>query len=167
MGRMRVLSQNVGSINAGGVGGLVMPGRDGGRVRNIVGGMVAAAGGLAYGKYLLHTDLGLGALLLGALGYYAHRCYHQGKEITRTEAALKAAAAHVTSLEGLLPICTSCKRVCDETGYWSQIDTYLHDRANALFSHGYCPECAAKAFEDLGVDVPARVLADLAARNFE
>ena len=141
--------------------------RSAGRGVTLLGGVVAAAGGLAYGKYFLHTDMGIASLLLAALGYYAHRSYHQGKEIVQANVALQAAVAHVNSLEGLLPICTACKRVCDDTGYWSQIDTYLNRYTNASFSHGYCPECAAKAFEDLGVDVPARVLADLAARNFE
>jgi hypothetical protein len=141
--------------------------REPSRLATIVGGLVAGAGGLAYGKYLLHTDLGIASLLLAGLCYYAFRSARQGKEITRVNEALKAALEHVNSLEGLLPICTSCKRVCDENGYWSQIDTYLHHRTNASFSHGYCPLCAAKAFEDLGVEIPDRVLADLEARNFE
>lgn len=109
----------------------------------------------------------LGALLLGAVCYYAQRAARHATETARANAALQAALDKVRTLEGLLPICSTCKRVRDDTGYWSQIDSYLHEHTNASLSHGYCPECAAKAFQDLGYDVPDSVQAAVAAGNFE
>ncbi len=47
-------------------------------------------------------------------------------------------------LRGLLPICCSCKRIKDDDGYWEQIERYLRAHAEVEFSHGYCPECAAR-----------------------
>ena len=109
----------------------------------------------------------LGALLLGAVSFYAQRFSRQASETARANAALKAALDTVKTLEGLLPICCGCKRVRDDTGYWNQIDTYLRKHTNASLSHGYCPECAAKFYEECGYDVPETVKADLRAGNFE
>jgi sensor domain CHASE-containing protein len=109
----------------------------------------------------------LGALLLGAVSFYAQRSSRQATETTRANAALQDALDKVKTLEGLLPICSYCKRVRDDTGYWSQIDTYLRKHTKASLSHGYCPECAAKFYEECGLDVPDKVKAELAAGNFE
>jgi hypothetical protein len=67
----------------------------------------------------------------------------------------------------MLPICSCCKRVREDSGYWSQIDSYLSQHTNASLSHGYCPECAARAFKDFGYEVPESVNAEVAAGNFE
>ena len=40
-----------------------------------------------------------------------------------------------------LPVCASCKKIRDDKGYWSQIETYIRDHSEADFSHGICPEC--------------------------
>jgi hypothetical protein len=106
-------------------------------------------------------------VLLGAVFFFAQRSSRQAVEAARSNAALRAALEKVRTLEGLLPICTSCKRVRDDTGYWSQIDTYLHQHTNASLSHGFCPECAAKAFQELGFEVPEAVQAAVAAGNYE
>lgn len=52
------------------------------------------------------------------------------------------------TLEGLLPICASCKRIKDDQGAWKQIETYVRDRSEAEFSHGICPECADKFYPE-------------------
>lgn len=51
-------------------------------------------------------------------------------------------------LEGFLPVCSYCKKIRDEKGNWQQIEAYIHARSEAEFSHGICPECAAKYFPD-------------------
>ena len=51
-------------------------------------------------------------------------------------------------LEGILPVCASCKKIRDETGNWQVIESYIRDRSAAEFSHGICPECAAKLYPD-------------------
>lgn len=47
----------------------------------------------------------------------------------------------VRVLEGLLPICCSCKSIRDEGGDWHRIERYIEDRSSAKFSHGFCPNC--------------------------
>jgi hypothetical protein len=51
-------------------------------------------------------------------------------------------------LEGILPICASCKRIRDEKGDWHQMEAYIDERSEARFSHGICPECAEKLYPE-------------------
>src|SRR5712692_9660933 len=48
------------------------------------------------------------------------------------------------ALEGLLPICSYCKRMRDADGRWSSLERYIEQRSHAEFSHGVCPECYEK-----------------------
>ncbi len=61
-------------------------------------------------------------------------------------AELQNAVAEVKTLSGLLPICSSCKKIRDDQGYWNQIEVYISGHSAAKFSHGLCPECAKKLY---------------------
>lgn len=54
---------------------------------------------------------------------------------------LQAALAEVRMLQGILPICSYCKRIRDDENYWESVDAYLSKHINAEFSHGICPSC--------------------------
>jgi phosphoserine phosphatase RsbU/P len=54
---------------------------------------------------------------------------------------LEDALASVKQLQGLLPICCYCKRIRDDRNYWQQLETYVTEHSEAVFSHGLCPEC--------------------------
>lgn len=62
---------------------------------------------------------------------------------------LRGALAEVRSLSGMLPICSSCKKIRDDKGYWSQIESYVSAHSGAEFTHGICPECEKKVYEEL------------------
>lgn len=62
---------------------------------------------------------------------------------------LQDALAEVTTLRGIIPICSSCKKVRDDKGYWNQIESYIRDHSEADFSHSICPECAKELYPDL------------------
>ena len=62
---------------------------------------------------------------------------------------LQKALAKVKTLSGLLPICSSCKKIRDDKGYWNQIETYIHEHSGADFSHGICPECAQQLYPEV------------------
>lgn len=66
-------------------------------------------------------------------------------------AGLEDAMANVKQLSGLLPICSHCKKIRDDKGYWNQIEHYLHQHSEAVFSHGICQECAKKYYPDLDI----------------
>ena len=54
-------------------------------------------------------------------------------------------------LEGILPICSSCKNIKDEHGQWQQVEHYVHEHSKADFSHGLCPDCARAWSEEAGI----------------
>jgi YesN/AraC family two-component response regulator len=62
---------------------------------------------------------------------------------------LRKALAEIKTLYGILPICLECKKIRDEKGSWIQMESYISQHTEADFSHGYCPECAEKAFSSL------------------
>jgi hypothetical protein len=49
-------------------------------------------------------------------------------------------------LEGILPVCSACKKIRDEKGSWHPIESYIRERSSAEFTHGICPECAEKLY---------------------
>jgi DNA-binding response OmpR family regulator len=57
---------------------------------------------------------------------------------------LETALKQVRRLEGLLPICSYCKRIRNEQDYWERVDAYISQHANVRFSHNICPECYEK-----------------------
>jgi K+-sensing histidine kinase KdpD len=74
------------------------------------------------------------ALLVGAL--------HARHE--RRIEELAEALERVKQLEGLIPICSYCKKVRDDSGLWERIEAYLSSRSNVTFTHGICPDCEGK-----------------------
>ena len=65
---------------------------------------------------------------------------------------LQAALGEVKSLSGLLPICSSCKKIRDDNGYWQQVESYVQKHSEAQFTHGLCPDCVGKYFPDYASD---------------
>lgn len=59
---------------------------------------------------------------------------------------LQVALSEIKVLKGLIPICTWCKKIRDDTGYWKKIEFYIEERSEAKFTHGICPTCAKKEF---------------------
>jgi PAS domain S-box-containing protein len=61
---------------------------------------------------------------------------------------LQKALENVKTLSGLVPICSYCKKIRDDNGYWNQIESYLQKHSNAEFSHGICPDCSDTLYGD-------------------
>lgn len=61
---------------------------------------------------------------------------------------LQDALNKIKTLKGILPICTSCKKIRDDKGYWNAIETYIKDHSEADFSHSICPDCAKKLYPE-------------------
>ena len=70
-------------------------------------------------------------------------------EIKQVNKELQEALAEVKALSGLLPICSSCKKIRDDKGYWKQLEGYIQEHSDAEFTHGICPECVEKLYPDL------------------
>jgi DNA-binding response OmpR family regulator len=77
-----------------------------------------------------------------------------GRRVVELQAALASrvaqlqdALSRVKQLQGLLPICSYCKRIRDDHDYWQQVETYMSEHSQATFTHGICPECYEKFFK--------------------
>jgi transcriptional regulator with GAF, ATPase, and Fis domain len=63
--------------------------------------------------------------------------------------SLEKALADIKTLRGFLPICSHCKKIRDDQGYWNQIESYISEHSMADFSHSICPECERKYYLEL------------------
>ncbi len=97
--------------------------------------------------------------LVFALGLYAWRRHKELREqMARRERAeaekarlvpeLESALAHVSQLQRLVPICSSCKRVRDDRGYWYNLEVYMETHYRARMDDGICPDCARRLYGD-------------------
>jgi len=68
---------------------------------------------------------------------------------THLEELVEARTRELKTLSGLLPICSSCKKIRDDKGYWNQLESYIRARSDAEFSHGLCPDCARRLYPDI------------------
>ena len=61
---------------------------------------------------------------------------------------LRDSVAKIKTLSGMLPICMHCKKIRDDKGYWTQVETFVKAHSEAEFTHGLCPECFERHFGD-------------------
>lgn len=66
----------------------------------------------------------------------------------KNEAELRAMNDEIRTLRGMVPICASCKRIRNEGGKWSSLETYLEQHTEAKLSHGLCPDCMEKLYPE-------------------
>ena len=95
--------------------------------------------------------IGIGALWVG-MGYIRSRIREREraeKDRDRYINELQEALKEVKQLSGLLPICSHCKKIRDDRGYWNQIESYIRDHSEVEFSHSICQECAKKYYRDM------------------
>ena len=62
---------------------------------------------------------------------------------------LQSALDNVKTLQGLIPICSNCKKIRDDKGFWNQVEGYIMKHSDATFTHGLCPECGEELYGDL------------------
>ncbi len=62
---------------------------------------------------------------------------------------LQKALEEVKTLSGLIPICSHCKKVRDDGGYWDQVENYITKHSNVDFSHGICPDCLRQYYPEM------------------
>jgi PAS domain S-box-containing protein len=67
---------------------------------------------------------------------------------------LRSALGRVRSLAGLLPICSSCKKIRDSGGHWNMLESYIENHSQAHFTHSFCPDCARRLYPEIFLDTP-------------
>ncbi|MEE8554009.1 MAG: response regulator, partial [Desulfobacterales bacterium] len=73
------------------------------------------------------------------------------KSLEDKNAQLQKALDEIKTLRGILPLCSFCKKIRDDKGYWEQVDVYIHKHSQADISHSICPECAREHYPDLDI----------------
>ncbi len=89
----------------------------------------------------------------GAFQGFIGSCIDVTERREAREALKRAQESEIEQLRELLPICAYCKKIRNDSNYWEQIESYISKHSKVLFSHGICPECAAKVMDELGADV--------------
>ncbi len=114
-------------------------------------------------NFFLVTSSLIGMIASYSIEYFVRRTFYAQHLLRRQKAKvleinqeleskvreLKEASAKIKTLSGLLPICSKCKKIRDDKGYWKQIEHYISIHSDAEFSHGLCPECAQELYGDI------------------
>jgi PAS domain S-box-containing protein len=80
----------------------------------------------------------------------------KGVELEREQLIeeLRQALSRVRSLAGLLPICSSCKKIRDSGGQWNMLESYIENHSQAHFTHSFCPDCARRLYPEIFLETP-------------
>jgi hypothetical protein len=100
------------------------------------------------GTQVLAIQTVLRALLIGVLGFWLAR-------LAEHEHAMEA---RVKQLEGLLSICSFCKKIRNEDGNWEVLERFISTHSQAEFSHGLCPSCTGDQYRSLFDEAPEHFL---------
>ena len=71
--------------------------------------------------------------------------------LEKTNRELSEAMAEIKTLRGILPICSHCKNIRDDDGYWKRLEAYFDKHAGIQFSHGICPKCAKELYPEMSL----------------
>ena len=101
-------------------------------------------------EFGLISEIGQNVIFLMMNSKRAEANFSQSEsKLNSTIVELKKALSEVKKLQGILPICSYCKKIRDDQGSWQGIEKYVRERSDAEFSHGICPECAKKYYPDI------------------
>ncbi len=96
-------------------------------------------------KYVIIVLVLSGIIILGIILW--NRTLQKEIEIRKKkEKELSEALENIRALKGLLPICSGCKKIRDDQGYWNQLEKYFSDHSDISFSHSLCPDCYKKYY---------------------
>ena len=69
-------------------------------------------------------------------------------ELLKHQEVIKDLKSEIKTLQGMLPMCASCKKIRNDEGYWENVEEYISKTSDAVFTHGLCPTCAEKLYPD-------------------
>ncbi|MCC6157575.1 MAG: hypothetical protein IT350_05935 [Deltaproteobacteria bacterium] len=98
-------------------------------------------------NYFLYCTVSL--IVMTAIGLFERDRDRRGLMLREATAAAKRAISQVHELQKLIPMCSSCKKVRNDEGFWRDVSHYVNEMGQGMVSHGICPECTAKLYPDL------------------
>jgi hypothetical protein len=94
--------------------------------------------------------------LLALLGAFVQiRLRRSRRHEEELQRRVREALDEVKVLKGLLPICAGCRKIRDDSGYWSELEVYVGKHANVRFSHGLCPHCLQRLYPEFAEQPPS------------
>jgi len=84
----------------------------------------------------------------GEFAGYIGSCIDITEQVEARERLKEIREAELKALRGMLPLCAWCKQVKNDAGYWEAVEVYVRNHAPVDFSHGMCPDCAARLQEE-------------------
>jgi len=103
------------------------------------------------GERIMHLNarrINSSQIILLAIEDVTERIKYENDLILKNK-ELQIALLEIKELRGILPICSFCKKIRNDKGYWEQIEVYIHNHTDADFSHSICPECLEKNYPEL------------------
>jgi integral membrane sensor domain MASE1 len=97
---------------------------------------------------LLQAFMGVTSVMILGLATVVSERKGAESKLEKMVLELQAALARIKTLKGLLPICSVCKKIRDDKGYWYHIENYIRHHSEADFTHGLCPPCAQKLYSE-------------------
>ncbi len=92
-------------------------------------------------------------LIIFTLLLFSFRQWHKVRiiknELLEKNKKLQKVLSEIKQLKGIIPICSSCKKIRDDKGFWQQVEVYFCDHTEAEFSHGICPHCMKMLYPEL------------------
>jgi hypothetical protein len=105
---------------------------------------------------LIVTHVSLWLIGMAVLGFAARHLRLRLLERSQAEmekeriiSELQVALAEVKTLKGFIPICSKCKKIRDDEGYWNRIESYIQEHSEAVFSHSICPDCRKELYPEI------------------
>lgn len=87
--------------------------------------------------------------ILQKMGSLNNEMVNLARELQQKNRELKEANATIRTLSGILPICSFCKGIRDDKGYWARLEEFMSKETDVKFSHGICPDCMKKHYPDM------------------
>lgn len=97
---------------------------------------------------LLQAFMGVTSIMILGLATLVSERKRAEANLERLVLELQEALGRIKTLKGLLPICSACKKIRDDKGYWNHIESYIRNHSEANFTHGICPSCAQELYAE-------------------
>ena len=101
-------------------------------------------------EFIMRVTITIVALFAGILSQkMANKLILANKKEKQLNELLEKSIKEIKVLKEVIPICASCKTIRDDEGYWNNIEKYISEHSDTKFTHGICPECAAKLYPEI------------------
>lgn len=113
-----------------------------------------------YEKWELDQIIAVTLFLVIAVAVFSIRCWIEisaaHTDLLAHNGDLQKALIQLKELKGIIPICSGCKKIRDDGGFWHHVESYLEAHTRAEFTHGICPECTNRLYPEYAADKKKR-----------